>query len=140
MEEKTNNRIGISIPNNLLTKFDSVLESRGYCTRSDAIRSLVRDYIDEHDKTNNIENGREIGTINYVYDTIQVGIGDDLSLEYHKFSDIIVASSHVHINEETCFEVVTVRGDSGKIRNFTGLLMGIKGVSKVKLGSVKLGE
>ena len=139
MEEKIN-KIGVSVPDKLLTKFDEILESRGYPTRSDAIRELVRDYVDEYNETNNIENGREIGTINYFYDTIQNGIGDDLSLEYHRYNDIIVASSHVHINEESCFEMATVRGDSGKIRNLMGALMGIKGVTVVKLVANKLAE
>jgi CopG family nickel-responsive transcriptional regulator len=139
MEEKIN-KIGVSVPNKLLTKFDDILESRGYSTRSDAIRELVRDYVDEYNETNNIENRREIGTINYFYDTIQNGIGDDLSLEYYRYSDIVIVSSHVHINETSCFEMATVRGDSGKIRNLMGALMGIKGVSRAKLVTNKIVE
>jgi CopG family nickel-responsive transcriptional regulator len=38
-------RIGVSLPSNLLTSFDKILNSRGYSLRSEGIRDAIRSYI-----------------------------------------------------------------------------------------------
>ena len=38
-------RIGVSLPENLLTKFDDIIAHRGYSSRSEVIRDAIRNYI-----------------------------------------------------------------------------------------------
>jgi CopG family nickel-responsive transcriptional regulator len=38
-------RIGISLPKNLLDRFDEILNYRGYSSRSEGIRDAIRTYI-----------------------------------------------------------------------------------------------
>ncbi|MCG7854363.1 MAG: ribbon-helix-helix protein, CopG family, partial [Methanoregulaceae archaeon] len=38
-------RIGISLPKNLLDKFDEIITYRGYSSRSEGIRDAIRSYI-----------------------------------------------------------------------------------------------
>ena len=40
-------RIGVSLPKNLLDKFDMMTEGMGYANRSEAIRDAVRDMKNE---------------------------------------------------------------------------------------------
>ena len=41
-------RIGIAIPDNLLEEFDRLIERRGYSSRSEAVRDLIRkEFVDE---------------------------------------------------------------------------------------------
>jgi CopG family nickel-responsive transcriptional regulator len=44
MEEKLM-RIGVSLPANLLSRFDAIINQRGYSSRSEGIRDAIRDYI-----------------------------------------------------------------------------------------------
>jgi len=38
-------RIGVSLPENLLEKFDEIITKRGYSCRSEGIRDAIRSYI-----------------------------------------------------------------------------------------------
>jgi len=38
-------RIGVSLPENLLEKFDEIITKRGYSSRSEGIRDAIRGYI-----------------------------------------------------------------------------------------------
>ena len=38
-------RIGVSLPDTLLSKFDEIIEKRGYSSRSEGIRDAIRSYI-----------------------------------------------------------------------------------------------
>ena len=38
-------RIGISLPKNLLDRFDEIINARGYSSRSEGIRDAIRTYI-----------------------------------------------------------------------------------------------
>ena len=49
-EEKDGlNRIGVSLPSNLLKKFDGIIGKRGYSSRSEGIRGAIRGYIEEYE-------------------------------------------------------------------------------------------
>ena len=44
-------RFGVSMENDLLKKFDHLIEKKGYSNRSEAIRDLVREkFVEENDK------------------------------------------------------------------------------------------
>ena len=47
MEENIT-RIGVSLPKNLLEEFDNIIRTRGYSSRSEAIRDAIRNYIMEY--------------------------------------------------------------------------------------------
>ena len=38
-------RVGISLPENLLNKFDEIILQRGYSSRSEGVRDAIRSYI-----------------------------------------------------------------------------------------------
>ncbi|HET8761318.1 MAG TPA: ribbon-helix-helix protein, CopG family, partial [Nitrospiria bacterium] len=48
-------RFGVSIEANLLTRFDRVIEQKGYTNRSEAIRDLIRDSLVEQEWDENRE-------------------------------------------------------------------------------------
>jgi len=41
-------RIGITLPNDLLAHFDEAIINNGYASRSDAVRDVLRRYIQYH--------------------------------------------------------------------------------------------
>ena len=60
-------RIGVSLEPELLKAFDESISKKGYVSRSEAIRDLVRDSLAENEWKN--EDEWMVGTIVMVYDT-----------------------------------------------------------------------
>ncbi|HDS45854.1 MAG TPA: nickel-responsive transcriptional regulator NikR [Methanomicrobia archaeon] len=125
-------RIGVSLPSNLLNKFDTIIYGRGYSSRSEGIRDAIRAYIVEYEWMER-ETGEEIGTITYIYDHGQRGLGDELTTVQHRYIDMIKSSTHIHLDHENCFEIIVIQGDAKKIKALAESIMSLKGVKHVKL-------
>ncbi|MDI6810441.1 MAG: nickel-responsive transcriptional regulator NikR [archaeon] len=131
-EERGLTRIGVSLPSNLLNKFDTIIRGRGYSSRSEGIRDAIRAYIVEYEWMER-ESGEEIGTITYIYDHKQRGLGDELTEAQHHFIDMIKTSAHIHLDDENCFEIVVLKGDAKEIKRLAENIMSLKGVKHLKL-------
>lgn len=66
-------RFGVSIPNDLLERFDRLLVKKGYQNRSEALRDLVRDYLVNEEAQK--EKGEVLGTVTLVYDHHVTNLG-----------------------------------------------------------------
>jgi CopG family nickel-responsive transcriptional regulator len=131
-EERGLTRIGVSLPSNLLSKFDTIIRGRGYSSRSEGIRDAIRAYIVEYEWMER-ESGEEIGTVTYIYDHNQRGLGDELTEVQHRFMQMIKSSTHIHLDNENCFEIIVIKGDARKIKELAERIMSLKGVKHVKL-------
>ncbi|ADN34868.1 transcriptional regulator NikR, CopG family [Methanolacinia petrolearia DSM 11571] len=132
-------RIGISLPKNLLDKFDTILEYRGYSSRSEGIRDAIRSYITYYQWMSDVEGERQ-GVITMVYDHEQRGLLQVLTEIQHEHLDIIQSSLHAHVTHDKCLEIILVRGDAGKIKKIAESLMAQKGVDSVKLTTIPIEE
>ncbi len=132
-------RIGVSLPKNLLDEFDSIIRSRGYSSRSEAIRDAIRMYINEF-RWLERESGEVIGVVSVIYDHNYKGVTDTIISLQHDFNEIITTTMHIHLDEENCLEMITVRGDMSKIKKMVGRLNSLKGVTSVKLITAFRGE
>ena len=132
-------RIGVSLPENLLDKFDEIITKRGYSSRSEGIRDAIRGYIRYYSWMSEVE-GERVGTISLVYDHNQRGLVNSLLDIEHEYSELIRSSLHVHINHDTCMEVLMVAGEGHDVKNVTEKLMTLKGVKHVKLTTIIPGE
>ena len=131
-EERGLTRIGVSLPSNLLNKFDTIIRGRGYSSRSEGIPDAIRAYIVEYEWMER-ESGEEVGTITYIYDHNQRGLGDELTEAQHHFIDMIKSSTHIHLDDENCFEIIVMKGDAKKIKGLAERIMSLKGVKHLKL-------
>ena len=84
-------RIGVSLPENLLTKFDRIIEQRGYSSRSEGIRDAIRNYIIHYEWMSDVK-GRRVGTISLIYDHTKRGLSNALTEIQHEYADIIKSS------------------------------------------------
>ncbi|MEN6610994.1 MAG: nickel-responsive transcriptional regulator NikR [Methanoregulaceae archaeon] len=130
-------RIGISLPQNLLTKFDEILEHRGYSSRSEGIRDAIRTYITYYQWMSDVK-GERHGIISIVYDHDQRGLLVTIMDIQHEFREIIQASLHSHVTNERCLEVILVRGDGTQLKALAERLMAQKGVESVKLTTISV--
>ncbi len=128
-------RIGISLPENLLGKFDEIITKRGYSSRSEGIRDAIRTYIRYYAWMSEVE-GERVGTISLVYDHNQRGLVNSLLDIEHEFPEIIRSSLHMHINHDMCMEVLLVRGEGRDVKAVTEKIMTLRGVKHVKLTTI----
>ncbi|MDI6859195.1 MAG: nickel-responsive transcriptional regulator NikR [Methanocellales archaeon] len=132
-------RIGVSLPANLLDRFDEIIARRGYSSRSEGIRDAIRSYIVDYEWMSE-QKGDRVGTITLIFDHNQRGLVDELTDIEHEYSRLIESSLHVHLDEDNCLEVILVRGESQEVKNIVEKMMALKGVKHVKLTTTSPGE
>jgi CopG family nickel-responsive transcriptional regulator len=132
-------RIGVSLPDNLLNKFDSIIESRGYSSRSEGIRDSIRNYINQYEWMSDIK-GRRVGTITVIYDHTKRGLSNAVADIQHDYSDLIKSSVHIHLDHDNCLEVVIFDGEGELVKEMDERLMALKGVKYVKLNTAPPAE
>ncbi|MBN2416663.1 nickel-responsive transcriptional regulator NikR [bacterium] len=124
-------RFGISMDADLLAKFDARIGARGYATRSEAIRDLVREALirDEWERSDR----ETIGTITIIYDHHQHDVQERLTHHQHEHHHQIISSMHVHLDHDNCLEVLAVKGNSEEIRSLADSIISTVGVKHGKL-------
>lgn len=130
-------RIGISLPQNLLDKFDGIIGLRGYSSRSEGIRDAIRSYITYYEWMSDVKGERQ-GVIMMVYDHDHRGLMQTITEIQHVHRDTIQSTLHAHVNDERCLEVILVRGDGVKLKEIAEKLMALKGVESVKLTTIPI--
>lgn len=122
-------RISISLENLLLAAFDRSIESRGYATRSEAIRDLIRDHlIREESKGEQGGTAEQVAVVTLVYDHHARELAARLIDKQHHHHDLVVSSLHVHLGERHCLEVSILRGPAADVRHLGEELLSIRGV------------
>lgn len=131
-------RFGISLDEELLKRFDALIEEKGYASRSEAIRDLIRDsLVADEWESSRVET---VGTITIVYSHEVKELADTLTDLQHHHYDSIVSSMHIHIDEHNCLEVIVVRGKGQDIKAIADRLIGTKGVKHGKLTLTTTGK
>jgi CopG family nickel-responsive transcriptional regulator len=132
-------RIGVSLPEKLLSRFDEIILKRGYSSRSEGIRDAIRNYIVHYEWMSDVQ-GERVGVITLVYAHSQRGLVDNLTEIQHESGSIIQSSLHVHLDHDNCLEVIVLRGEGQDVRKAAEKMMSLKGVKHVKLSTTSLGK
>ncbi len=118
-------RFGVAMEKRLLGRFDEVVARRGYETRSEALRDLVRRELDR----DAWEMGAHtVATITLVYDHHARELSERLTEIQHDHGEMIVSTLHVHLDHDHCMEVIAARGPADSLRDLADRLIGAKGV------------
>jgi CopG family nickel-responsive transcriptional regulator len=131
-------RFGVSMDSQLIKKFDTLIGRKGYATRSEAIRDMVRDSLVEQEWAS--EDREIVGTITIVYNHHTRELGHALTDMQHKTFDQIISALHVHLDAHNCLEVLVVKGKSTEIKKLADRLIGTKGVKHGKLTMTTTGK
>lgn len=119
-------RFGVSMENELLSKFDALIDERGYQSRSEAIRDLVRrELVNEQWSDPDAE---VVGTLTIVYEHHEHELSNILAELQHQHHQHILCSTHVHLDPHNCLEVIIVRGQSSQIKQIADMLISTRGV------------
>ncbi len=118
-------RIGVSLEAPLLEELDEVVKEKGYASRSEALRELIRKGLVQR----RVEaGGRVVGTITMVYRHDVGMVTHRILHRQHDFLGTIRATAHIHLSEETCLEVLIVEGEAKQVADLADRLRTVKGV------------
>jgi len=131
-------RFGVSIEEDLLSKFDIFIKTRKYKNRSEAIRDLIRDNFVNDSWENS--NGSVAGAIIIVYDHHKRELLDVLVDIQHDFQNFIISSQHIHLDHHNCMEIIAVKGNLQKLFELEAILKATKGVKHTSFAKSTLGE
>ena len=110
-------RFSVAMPEDLLMRFDQLVARRG----------LVRDALVEDDcGTPGVV---VMGTLTVVFDHHAHDVQEKMHHIQHLYYGNIVSTTHVHINESQCLEVIILKGETGLVQDIANMLLGTKGVS-----------
>jgi CopG family nickel-responsive transcriptional regulator len=119
-------RISISLEGALLAAFDKSNAAKGYATRSEAIRDLIRDRLIREDAGDSA--AEQVAVVTLVYDHHARELAARLIDKQHHHHDLVVSSLHVHLGERHCLEVSVLRGPAKAVRHLGEELLSTKGV------------
>ena len=124
-------RVGVSFESVLLNKFDILIKKRGYTNRSEAIRDLIRKEIIESGIKE--DKSEVIGTLTIIYDHEIGNVTDKLLHLQHHHHNEITFTTHIHVDDRTCLEIVVIRGQSSRVKKFAENIKALKGVKHGQL-------
>jgi len=124
-------RIGVAIEADLLDEFDKLIAARGYASRSEAFRDLIRAELNSVETTQ--PDSRVVGTLTLLYDHHVRMLSEKLTEMQHEHHDAIVSTLHVHLDHHNCLEVLVLRGKSSDVQGIANRLIAAKGVKQGRL-------
>lgn len=130
-------RFGVSLPRELLDRFDSGLRRKGYTSRSEALRDLIRDDLVEREW----EKGEAVvGVIMLVFDHHSRELQNSITNLQHNHLTAIISSQHVHLDHHNCLEVIILKGRADQIRKLADLLKAQRGIKHCSLNMSTTGK
>ena len=123
--------ISITLPSELLTKFDEFMKTRGYYSRSEAFRDAIRSLIVESDMAKS-ETGDVAATIMITSDYARRDVDLRMTEVRHEFDDVVVENVHRHIDDKYCLEIFIAQGKNERILDLIGRVRGMRGIQQVK--------
>ena len=125
-------RFGVSIEQNLLENFDRLIDERGYATRSEALRDLIRETLIQQ-KIEVETNMQALGSLTLVYDHHARNLASEMGEIQHDFHQTILSVMHLHVSHDDCMEIIALRGIVSEIAELANRLLSLKGIKNGKL-------
>ena len=119
-------RVTITLEDDLLKDLDQLSDLRGYQSRSEAIRDLVRAALQQAIMEKG--KGNCVAALVYVYDHSARALAQKLTENYHHHHDIALATLHVHLDDETCMEMTALKGPTDDVQHFADHIVAERGV------------
>ena len=120
-------RFSVAMPEELLVRFDALVARRGVAkNRSELVRDLVRDALVEEEAA--VVGTEVMGTLTIVFDHHTHDVQETLHMIQHANFGLIISTTHVHLDERNCLEVIILRGETTLVHDVADRILGTKGV------------
>jgi CopG family nickel-responsive transcriptional regulator len=106
-----------------------------YRDRSRALQIAMTNFITEY--TWATEKGKAgLGPILFTFGHRPHGLQEALVDVKHQYRDVVNSTTHIHLDESRCLEIISVRGQTTRIQELAKRLMKTRGVTQLKLSVV----
>ncbi|MCM8783921.1 MAG: nickel-responsive transcriptional regulator NikR [Candidatus Omnitrophica bacterium] len=130
-------RFGVSLPKELLIKFDRLIREKNYSNRSKAIGDLIREVLVKKEWLE----GKEVaGAITLIYNHHKDELLERLTDIQHEFQKVIISTQHIHLDGDNCLEIIAVRGKPQEVKKLADNLKVLKGVKHGTLSMSSTGK
>ena len=126
-------RIGVSLDDDLLGRFDRLIAEKGYVNRSEAVRDLIREALVQRAWESGTGREERVAVVALVYDHDASSLAQKLAHIQHENHRAVVSALHVHLDAHNCLEVLVLRGPS---RDVLAMGEGLASTRGVKYGKV----
>ena len=124
-------RFSITVPEELLSEFESSYYDNHRANRSESVRTLMREYLSR--ERWRCSEGEICATVTIVYDHHLPEVTRNLTAAQHDSGDVIICATHVHLNHHTCLECVITKGNSEDIQKLVEALRKIRGIKSLSV-------
>ena len=131
--------ISITLPSDLINKFDAFIKDRGYYSRSEAFRDAIRSLMVEAE-LGNIQADKVATVVLTACDIRRKDVDVRLVELRSDFEDVVVENLHRYIEQEYCIDIFLAQGERKKILDFIGRVRGTRGVQQVQTVFLPLRE
>ncbi|TPW26660.1 nickel-responsive transcriptional regulator NikR [Pararhizobium mangrovi] len=124
-------RITITMDDDLLAVVDTLKDRRGYASRSEVFRDVVR-ALGNREVT---EGGESlcIATLSYVFDYATRELAQRLTRAQHEHHDLVVTNTRVPLDHSSCMELMVLRGPAAAVQAFSDTIATQRGVRHANL-------
>jgi CopG family nickel-responsive transcriptional regulator len=131
-------RLSISLPASLLSELDRRVIRRGYSSRSEFVRDLVRAKLTEDTWSRGKDEVVAVLTIGF--DHHRHDVSERINEVQHHSHANVLCSTHVHLSHDECLEAIILRGRPEEIERLSLEIGGLKGVRFAGLTRASKGE
>ena len=124
-------RFSVSLPDSLLAELDRRVIRRGYASRSELVRDLIRERMVEDKWKADTE--KVVGVLTISYDHHQRGLSQKILDLQHSRHVNILCTTHVHLDRDNCLEIIIIKGRPREIEQIAIECGGLRGVRLAKL-------
>lgn len=128
-------RFTVSLDETLLAQFDDYIHRRGYDNRSEAVRDVLRQIL-ENERLADTDSGQCIACLSYIYNHNERDLSRRLVQASHAHHDLTHSTLHLHLDHENCMEVSILQGATASVRRFADAIMAETGVRHGALNAV----
>lgn len=130
-------RLTISIDEVLACAFDALIARRGYTSRSEAMRDLIRRDVEAARAEENPK-GHCVANLAYVYDHHVRDLAERINTAQHAHHELVIASSRVHLDHDHCLESVFLKGSLAEVKAFAECVSAERGVNHGHLNVISV--
>jgi CopG family nickel-responsive transcriptional regulator len=132
MAKKENTiRFSVSLPATLLNEIERRVVSKGYSSRSEFVRDLIREKMVEDKWQDSKED--VVGVLSISYDHHERQLARKIMQAQHNRYVNILCSTHVHLDHDNCLETIIIKGTPPEIEKISIMIAGLRGVKFAKL-------
>ncbi|MAE70332.1 MAG: nickel-responsive transcriptional regulator NikR [Gemmatimonadetes bacterium] len=129
-------RMSLSLDKPLFQRLERLVRRRGVRNRSEFLRDLIRRQLVEREW----DADREVlGSVTLVYEHHRRKLAEKLTGLGHRHHGAVLVTTHVHLSEQLCAEVILIRGKARRIEKLADEMRQQKGVLHAELSMTTTG-